>query len=620
MLPLDTHEEAISSLQAACSKLGVLPRFVERSSEAVRTMTARPPSAFRILDEPLRRRRGTLRFVIFLAVISQAIGIPLALVTRRMVHAVGDYAKHHHPHQAERALLSYGLVLIALTLGRGAARWIKVAQRERLAHGLIAELRGRMFAHLQQLSLGYFDRRALGKTLVRFVGDAGSLRAWVGSVLIAVPADVLTILFVLIAISTINAWLVLAAALPPLVLVPAVLIINPRTRLLTREGRGEQSRLTGELSERLANIAQIKAAQAEVAQEAVVNQRIDRVREAFVKRGRLDAWTGAISITAGSMSLCAIGLVGSLMMLRQEMTVADIIGAIWLTVLLRSPVNRLARANKVRNRARVAAERIRALLERSPEPGLGEASAGLLPYTGTDQRIRLARLGYRDWSGTWLVRGVDHGLQGPGLVLLRGDQDAARTLLLLVLRLRRPQEGRVALDGTNAKKLRLADIRDRIGWLDHRRAIVGATLSVHGAEAVRPAWEQLSALAPDADFEFTVAGHIGRLDPPPVRNPASVRLALACASSGDRPILLLDDPLHGLGDVDAKRLCGVLADLARTRLVVVASGDPRLDGLGARVIVIPPPAFQEPAAHHVEPPAHAPEPSASRTGAPTTPS
>ena len=147
-------------------------------------------SPLKTLRAPLRQCRNTFIVACAAATVTQAVGIPLALLTRRIVNTAAESEQGSAPDE----LWILGGTLIGLALLRGIARWIQRAMAERGAQSVIAHIRRQMYDHLLTLPLSYFDRRAVGKILVRFVGDAAGLKSWLTRFLVSAPADVITLL------------------------------------------------------------------------------------------------------------------------------------------------------------------------------------------------------------------------------------------------------------------------------------------------------------------------------------------------------------------------------------------------------------------------------------------
>jgi subfamily B ATP-binding cassette protein MsbA len=538
---------------------------------------------FETLRALIRERWREMLLAATLAAVARCAGVPLALLTRRIVNAAGGPG---NPTALAPTLWIAGLGLAGLACLQGACLWGQTIRAQRFAQSIIAELRLRMLNHLHQLSIGYFDGRAPGTTLLRFIGDASALRSWIVRAVVAAPADVLTILAVVGSLAFLG-WPLLVAAVAPLLLVPMVLLrTGSRIREHTRLARREQSHLAGELSQSLSNIASLKAANAEHESVRHLKPRVLSIGQEMVRRSWFDGLNLAAGSTAASLSLCAIGICGSVSVRRGDTVSGDVMAAIWLALLLRSSVRRLLLAYTAHQHARVSGERIEALLRRAPESGrqadAKESSGPLLRYTGKAMRIRLNNLGYRDRRGAWIVRGLSATVQGPGCFRVVGEARQRRTLFELILRLRRPHAGRVALDGTNTRKLCVEDIRDRIGWLDDRRAIIPATLTAMSPPDLELAWRETTELAPDADLDVLTStcereatNMFGR---------AGLRLAISCALARNPTLLLLENPSWGLEDNEVRTLATWLERVSRERLVLLGSDDPRLEIQGSDVI------------------------------------
>jgi ABC-type multidrug transport system fused ATPase/permease subunit len=132
--------------------------------------------AFDTLVEFIRKRWRVLTVGVVLATIAQMVGIPLALIARRMVNISSSNSPGGA--QLEQAIWTLGFLLAGLALLQGVCRWVQSVVAERFAQCVIADLRVRMLDRLQKLSLGCFDRRAEGKTLIRFIGDARQRRTF----------------------------------------------------------------------------------------------------------------------------------------------------------------------------------------------------------------------------------------------------------------------------------------------------------------------------------------------------------------------------------------------------------------------------------------------------------
>ncbi|MCA8958547.1 MAG: hypothetical protein KDC87_20890, partial [Planctomycetes bacterium] len=512
------------------------------------------PDAFRTLRELLLRRRGLLVGAIAAAAGAQLAGIPFALLTRKLVERAADVrAWWFDPWW----LVGVLLLLIGV---QACGRWWGMVAAERAAQGMLADLRARMLRVLLRRRAEQVERRASGKSLVRFLGDAGGLRGWVERAVVRTPADALTVIAVLSTLAVIR-WQFAVVALVPLLgtLLIAVALGRP-IRAHTRTVRLRQTLLAGEITEHLDRTTAVRAGGAEDDSVEVVERQLRAVESGFVARRRLDALAVISASVGGAFAVGSIGVVGAYLATRGDAALGEVMVSIWLALLLRGPTRRLGNAYSMHQRARVSGERIEALLATVDRDGRGAR------YAGTMQRIRCKQLGIRDSAGRWLVRGLTAAFDGPGVVYVVGGAEQRNALFEAFLCLRHPDEGRLGLDGTNARKLRDADVRERIGWLDGRREVARTMLSGSTAALVERSWGETTSIAPHADR----VGFQPLVQSPDLQDAAAaLRLELSCALARDPKVVLLDDPARGLEEATRARLQQWIEQLASARLVLV---------------------------------------------------
>lgn len=517
------------------------------------------------------KRRRSLERAILLTAVAQGAGIPLALLTRILIREAGA--------PGGALPVSWLALLGGIVVVQAVAFYAQRIASESFAQGVIADLRKALVAQLLRLPLGSLERRATGKTLVRFVGDAGGLRAWLGRSLVRLPADVLTAVGVAVALALLAPWMA-AVVLLPLLLLPLALWLGARAiRARTRAARSAQSSVAGDIGAFLAKAAALKAQNAEEEAARSLAPRIETIAAESVWRSRAESLALAAARTGLSVGTAGLAVVGAWRLGADPSATGDLLAGLWLALLLRGPCLRFATATTLLQRAHVSAERIAHLLGRERERGHEDE---LAPYDAALQRIRWKRLGFRDAQGRWILRRLRGVLEGPGLARLEGSARAARIWIELLLRLRRPHEGRIALDGVHARKLRVEAVREKIAWFDAERAVVDAALVKVAETALGRAWERCAVLAPTAELSAVLAEHrAGGLRP---REPAAERLALACALAREPRLLVLEDPALA-GALEERWLRWIESASAELRILLF-SEHPALRALPAAVIEV----------------------------------
>lgn len=517
-------------------------------------------SAFRVLQPAMRQARALLIGSVLAGAASQAIMISLPLLARGVLHRAGRQPLDLAAHQ----LVPFACAASILLLCQAALRWCETYFGGRAAQDVIAHMRRQMYRHLQRMPRGFYERRATGRLVVRFVGDANALQAWISRICVTVPADLLTLLTLGVALGWIRADILLLGLGPALAITPVFFWINPRARRATREARRRQSRLCEQLVSRIGAMAHVQAANLQGPDARQADELIDGIAAANTCRAKLDAWARGAAAAAIMLGLMLVVLRGAWLVSLGDATAADIAACLWLTLLARGPLERLARANLIHQRARVAVERMSELLARAGEPGWSET---LLSYVGPGDRLTMRRVGYRAAGGHWRMRNWSGVFKRPGLnLLIAAEPRSASVVLELLIRVRRPHEGCIRFDGRDIRELRIADVRRSIAWIPRDCGVI--------ADLQRG--------------EFAAARSPSRSE--------ALFAALHQAEANDSPIWLVDDPTHGLVGEEVERVLTTLVRASFRRLVVVASRDERVRTRAARIIELPEPTAEAAAA------------------------
>src|SRR5947208_463057 len=125
------------------------------------------------------------------------------------------YPEKASPRPAGLAIVGAGLVRVALSVPRRL-----IAGRVSLA--VEYDLRNRLYAHLQSLELGFFDRQQVGQLMSRATVDLQSIRFFLGYGLVFIVQNLLTILLAAVAMVIVKPTLAAITLAPvPLVILAA---------------------------------------------------------------------------------------------------------------------------------------------------------------------------------------------------------------------------------------------------------------------------------------------------------------------------------------------------------------------------------------------------------------
>ena len=421
----------------------------------------------------------------------------------------------------------------------------------RLGHRGVQDIRSDLYRKLQFLPLRFYDRRSTGSLISRMSNDSDRLEGFLASDLPLVVSKVLLFAGILGLLLATNWKLAL------LVLLPVPPIVLGGSRIWKRVMRhwiqwgSRWSRLSSHLSESIGGIRVVKA----FAQESRESERFDRRNEDLRKvtvAGERN-WFVFFTVTNFLMSwgVFLVWYFGGRQILGSEMTLGALVAFISYLWMLYEPLRWFGELYNVLLRAFAGAERIFEVTDSKPETSDGTDAVPLLRMEG-QVAFRDVIFGYD--GGKPVLKGIDLVAKPGEMVGLVGKSGAGKsTLINLVCRFYDPDRGRIEIDGTDMRRVRLEDLRSRIGMVQQEPFLFDATIAENIAygkpnatfsEVIRAATaaeaHEFIVQKPDG-YDMKVGEKGGKLS-----GGEKQRISIARAILHDPRILILDEATSSL--------------------------------------------------------------------------
>jgi ATP-binding cassette subfamily B multidrug efflux pump len=438
------------------------------------------------------------------------------------------------------------------------------------------DLRMEIFAHLQRLSVSYFDRNPVGRLMTRVTSDVETLNELFSSGVVTIFGDVFTLLAIMAMMLVIDVKLALVTfAVIPLVWLTAA-IFRRSVRDAFRDIRYRLARLNAYLQERLSGMRVVQLFGREEASAE---------RFAELNREHLAAHLRSITIYAiffpvvevlTAVAMALLLWYGGLRVLDDTLTVGILAAFIQYTRRFFQPLQDLSEKFNLLQSAMASSERVFALLDEPvtvPEP----VSPRSLPRPLRGE-VRFEGVWFRySPVGPWVLRDVSFVASPGRTVALVGHTGAGKTTVVnLLLRFYDPDRGRITVDGVDIRELTTAHLRSAIGFVQQdlflftgdilHNLTLGAPIT---ADAARRAAERVGA---DRFIERLPSGYGHRLGERGRNLSVGERqlLSFARALALDPAILVLDEATSSVDAEAEAQIQRAIAELmaGRTSLVV----------------------------------------------------
>lgn len=472
------------------------------------------------------------------------------------------------------ALAYVGLTLVSGVVGF-ARRTIGALAGEKFVLGL----RRVVFDRLQLLSLAFFEQRALGDVIARVTGDIKAIETLMVSGVFRAVNHVLRIVFFTGALF----WLQWQLAIVSLTVVPLFGWLARRFAVKIKEATREQTRRSGALSavveESLSNTLLVQAYNRQETEASRLDEQAVARFRARMASTRLRATFAPLADFAELAGILVVAGLGTLMLVRGELTLGGLLTfAAYLTQLY-SPVRRLGELVNTFFAAAAGAERVLELLDAEPAvtdrpdaTPLGRAS-GRLELDGVS-------FTYPDTDAPSLSDISFTAEPGHVVALVGGSGAGKSSLVKLALRFYDPGAGAVLLDGHDLRTLTTASVRENIAAVFQETLVFDGTIAeniAYGSPGADQGAIERAARAADVhDFASalpdgydTQVGQRGRR----LSGGQRQRVAIARAMVRDAPLLILDEPTTGLDNESGRRVLEPMRRLMAERTTLMISHD-----------------------------------------------
>jgi ATP-binding cassette, subfamily B, multidrug efflux pump len=442
----DQAERAVHAARAALQPGGPRPGLRIEHAKDSRTTLRRLGRYFL----PFRAR---LWFVTGCVVVYTLFGL---LGPYLMGRAIDRYVVAHDV----GGLVRTALWMLAAYLAGNVVQLISNWTMANVSQRALADLRQRLFGHLQRLPIGFFDQRPAGELMSRLTSDIDAVNQAVSQNITSLLASVLSMLGIVLAMFVLDHWLALAA----LLVVPLMLWFTRFVAVYTRRGFRELQRelgqLNGVMEESLSGLRVVK-----------VFRRTEAVVERF-ERHNQDVYRSSVYANSYALLLMPLtGVLGNLFVIVLAgfggyLALAGLVSVGVIATFINygqnfiNPLRQLSNLYNTIQAALAGAERVFEVLDEPVEVDAAASAA----HTRFRGGVRFEHVEFGYGPDTTTIGDMSLEAKPGELVALVGPTGAGKTTIVnLLTRFYELRRGRILIDGTDLRDLPKTALRRQLG-------------------------------------------------------------------------------------------------------------------------------------------------------------
>jgi len=350
--------------------------------------------------------------------------------------------------------------LLAAALAAWLLSWAQTWTLAWVSERIAAGLRTRTYAHMQSLSLDFFQAKRTGDLMARVGSDTDKINIFLSVNLIEFASNMMLLALT----AAVLVWLNPTLAILTLVPFPFVIWLIYAVRERLRRGFARASVAWGDMTSVLADtIPGIRVVKAFAQESREVGRFVaanDRVLDANDRVNVVWSFTGPVVSLISELGLLVVWACGAWLVFGGSVTVGGLTAFLAYISRFYGRVESMIRMVPATQRAAASAQRIFEILDCKPTVAESPRAVALGRVAG---RIEVSGVHFR-YGAREVLHGIDLTIEPGEMIGLVGTSGSGKsTLANLVCRFYDPSSGSIRIDGVDLRDVDIADYHRNLG-------------------------------------------------------------------------------------------------------------------------------------------------------------
>jgi len=529
--------------------------------------TVTSPLDIKGLYKRLFRYSWKYKHILFLSIVSLVI---LSLTNTAFLVIIKKITDQGFINQSEHRRLSLALMLFGVMFARAFSSLISGYSMEWVSTRIVENLRCDAFKTIMHLPMNYFDKNSSSFIVSKLNYDAEQLSNVATKITLTLVKDGLTIIGIIAYMIYLDWQLTLIFSLLAPLMAFYLSAMSPRLRAAGKniqEAMGELTMVSDEAisGQRIVKIFGSK--NYEISRFALITEKIRKVYLKLTRLYNLNSFTVEL--------LAAIALSSIVFYSFGKFTAGEFAAFFGALLMLISPIKNLTSVNDKNQVGLSAAQSVFGLIDQDYEIDVGTK---IIKRAKGNIFFDNVSFGYENTKQS-VLKNINLNIKAGEKIALVGKSGGGKTTLVnLIPKFYNINEGRILLDGTDIRDLKLQSLRNQFSLVSQDTILFNDTVfnniaygnlskkiskeNVKKAAIAANAWEFIDSLPNKLDHEIGDRGV--RLS-----GGQRQRIAIARAILKNAPILLLDEATSALDSHSEKYVQAALDNLMKNKTTIV---------------------------------------------------
>ncbi len=360
----------------------------------------------------------------------------------------------------KEGLLNYSLLMLGILLVEVFLQFVFIYYANWVGQHIIRDIRVKIFRHILQFKMSFFDTNSVGRLVTRVVSDIETIAAFFSNGVFTILSDILKMLAVAIIMLVLD-WklaLITMSVLPILIYTTALFQVAIKATF--QEVRNQVANLNGFVQERVTGMKIVQLFNREYIEYENFKEINDNHKKANIKT----IWYYSVFFPiAEILSSVGIGLIvwfgGGEAIQNSGISVGMIMGFIQFAQMLFRPLRQIADKFNQLQMGIVAGERVFKVIDIQN----GNEINGTLKAENLQGNIIFDNVRFSYVKGEEVLKGISLDVKSGQTIAIVGATGAGKTTIInLINRFYEIDSGTISVDGISVEKYTLESLRNQI--------------------------------------------------------------------------------------------------------------------------------------------------------------